>query len=180
MAILNARALNKYCVEMSDDIVKLEFALNKKDKAPISFKSVVKSMVSTLEEFDLHLAGVAPTNNPYFYNPNKPIQTDKFIVGDLICVSPNTDLLFDENLKLKEDYDYTLQHLHKYSGIVRLDYILASFKHYTNKGGAVDFRNEEREQTAIKYLKEKWQTDVRDNTKRPNEILLKWCKRSSH
>jgi hypothetical protein len=133
-------------------------------------------MLGAMRVTGLHLAGVAPTSNPYFSDPNKRIVTHKFIVGDLIIVSPETDLRFDENLKLKEDYDYTLQHLHRYGGAARVDSIMAMFKHRTNPGGAVAFRTAEREQEAISYLKAKWPGEIRDNPRRENEILMKWRK----
>lgn len=51
--------------------------------------------------------------------------------------------------------------------------MLFEFQHYSNKGGAVSYRDEQEEQRNIALLKEKWGTAVRDNPKRKNEILLK-------
>ena len=45
--------------------------------------------------------GVAPTANAFYFNPNRPVKTAAFIVGDFIYVHPNPRF-FDENLKLKE------------------------------------------------------------------------------
>ena len=47
-----------------------------------------------------------------------------------------------------------------------------SFKHYSNKGGAVDYRTTKLEQETINYLVKKWGDCIRLNTKRENEILL--------
>ena len=86
----------------------------------------------------------------------------------------DTALRFDKSMRLKEDYDYTLQHLAANGRVARLDWILPEYQHYTNEGGAVAYRSPDEEQKAIAHLKEKWGPVIADNPKRPNEILLKW------
>lgn len=93
-------------------------------------------------------------------------------MGDFILVHP-CKLFFDEQMKLKEDYDYTMAHIYEFGGVARCNAILAHFAHRSNAGGAVDFRTAEREQEAIAHLKKKWGAYIQDNPKRPNEILLK-------
>ena len=89
----------------------------------------------------------------------------------MIFVKP-CDVFFDEKLSLKEDYDYTLQHLQKYGNCFRYQKYLFTFDHYTNKGGAVDYRTNDEEQKTIRYLMSKWGDKIRLNTKRKNEILI--------
>lgn len=173
-AINDGAAEGAYTVEFSDDLTGVAYAVDKKRTEALSVPDALRMMLGALRVTHFHLAGVAPTSNPYFSDPEKRIVTHKFVVGDLIMVSPETDLRFDEELKLKEDYDYTLQHLHTYGGVARVDSIMAVFKHRTNPGGAVAFRTAEREQQAIAYLKAKWPGDIRDNPRRENEILMKW------
>lgn len=175
-AINDGSAQGAYTVEFSDDLTGLAYAVDKKLTEALTASEAIIMVLGAMKVTGLHLGGVAPTSNPYFSDPNKRIHTHKFIVGDFIIISPDTDLRFDENLKLKEDYDYTLQHLHRYGGAARVDSIMATFKHRTNPGGAVAFRNAEREQEAIAYLKAKWPHDIRDNPRRENEILMKWRK----
>ena len=40
-------------------------------------------------------------------------RTNLFVVGDFIVVDVGTDLRFDTSMVLKEDYDYTAQHLQR-------------------------------------------------------------------
>ena len=65
-----------------------------------------------------------------------------------------THLRFNENLSLKEDYDYTVQHIKEYGGVVRCFQILAQWKHYTNEGGAVAYRTDEEDKRNIILLRE--------------------------
>jgi len=85
-------------------------------------------------------------------------------------IKPNP-LRFDEQLTLKEDYDYTLQHI-KHIGTIRYQKYLFTFEHYSNKGGAVEIRNSNEEQRNIKILFAKWGNKIRLNQKRNNEILI--------
>lgn len=161
------------CIMVEDDLKSLSLAFSKKKKMPIDLVSAIELLVFALKEYpEYYLAGVAPTPNLFYFNPEKIISTRNFIVGSLIAIK-KTDLFFDSSLTLKEDYDYTLQHIKKYGGVVRCNNIIAHFEHYANKGGVVGYRNSEREQENINKLKTKWGSNVKDNPRRPNEILLK-------
>lgn len=172
----DAWALDVPALELSDDLKKFEEAYFEPTKGkcvsrPIGFDTAVVRMLKALLDTRAKLCGVAPTNNAFYFNPKRPVHTRAFIVGDMILVKPS-DIFFDEGLKLKEDYDYTLQHLKKFGRIARCDGVLAHFAHRTNSGGACAFRTAEREQEAIAFLKNKWGGLIKDNAKRPNEILL--------
>ncbi len=161
---------------MSDDMTKIQQAyLNgegKKKAKDIAFFEMVEAMHDALFETGAKLAGVAPTNNPFYWNPKKPVHACAFIVGDLNLVQP-CKLFFDLKFKLKEDYDYTLAHLTDYGTVARCDDMLAGFAHRSNEGGAVAVRTPELEQEMITLLRKKWgEKAIRDNSKRPNEILL--------
>lgn len=162
------------CVQISDDLSKLKFLINKEGKnivtSELSFQNALGYMEHELNKTPYKLAGVAPTPNAFFYH--KEFSANLFIVGDFIMIKP-TELRFDENLSLKEDYDYTVQHLKTYGGVLRCNRILATFAHRTNKGGAVEYRTAEKEQQNIAYLMAKHPDEFRLNPLRPNEILLK-------
>lgn len=158
------------CLQVSDDLKKISRWESKTSAREITFDEAAKELLGSLEMNDYRLAGCAPTDNPFYGNGGT--SRNLFIVGDLILVKP-CELLFDTGFRLKEDYDYTCQHVLRYGGAQRLNYILPSFEHRTNEGGAVTVRTPEEEQKAIARLKEKWPGWIKDNPKRPNEILLK-------
>lgn len=158
-------------IQLSDDLKKLEFAVTPKEKRLMSFEECASVMLSSCESAGAMLAGVAPTSNAFFFNPKKPVSTNSFIVGDMILVRKNP-LRFDENMRLKEDYDYTLQHLRKYGVVARANAILATFVHRSNPGGACDYRTSSLEQEMIALLRSKWPGMIRDNPRRKDEILL--------
>lgn len=164
---------NLFCVQISDDLQNLKYykSVASEKAEPISFDFAVTRLIAQLRASDAYLGGVAPTTNRFFLS--RVFSNDTFIVGDFIVVRP-TPLRFDERMTLKEDYDYTLQHLVKYGRVFRDNMVMAEFKHRTNKGGAVDYRTSELEKENINYLKMKWGKLIVDNPKRKDEVLLKW------
>ena len=163
------------CIQLSDDLKKLRRAISNKNKeaAQISFAAAVDTLATAAQANGARLAGCAPTDNAFYFNPDKPVHSTAFIVGDFILVYP-CQLRFDDELPLKEDYDYTLNHLSAFGRVARCNSILASFAHRTNAGGAVAYRTDALEQQAIQHLKSKWGDAIKDNPRRPNEILMRW------
>lgn len=152
------------CVQMPDDFTGLKHM----DGTPHSVAWAIAEMEGALDESSLMMAGVATTNNPFYAKDR--INYRAFICIDLALIRPNP-LRFDENMRLKEDYEYTAQHLATYGGVARCDYILPNFGHKTT-GGVSDIRNSETEQEAIAYLMDKWPGMFRRNSRRENEVLM--------
>jgi hypothetical protein len=174
-AILNdAFEIGVPAVQFNDDVTSLKrvtFLEGKKRGVHISFEESVQMMLSALEQTGVKLAGIAPTANPLNWDPRKPVNTRNFIIADFTVCLP-TELRYDINMAIKEDYDYTLQHIHKYGGVARCNEVLSDFKH-KSAGGVTDVRTAALEQAMIRYLKNKWGSVIKDNPRRPNEILLK-------
>lgn len=158
------------CIQVSDDLRRLKLVTLEAVR-PLSFQQAARLLLSGLG--DARLAGCAPTDNPFYVDRANPIRRHHFVVGDLIAVAPCM-LRFDTRLRLKEDYDYTLQHLATYGLVHRRDDILASFLHRDNAGGAAGYRTRALEQESIAYLKDKWPGRIVDNPRRANEVLLRW------
>jgi len=164
-------SFNKICIELSDDLesIMVNDFTGKRTKKFCTVLDVLENILPKFIDSKYYLSGFPPTNNPFF--ALKPVDINKFIVGDFLIIKP-TELRFDKNLKLKEDYDFCLQFMEKMGGCIRYADYLMSFKHYSNKGGAVDYRTSNLEQQTISYLLGKWGGCIKLNTKRKNEILL--------
>tara|TARA_R110002020_G_scaffold22277_2_gene75164 strand:- start:796 stop:1476 length:681 start_codon:yes stop_codon:yes gene_type:complete len=168
-ALEHAFKQNKICIQLSDDIKKVKLNKNFYQLKEIQLDVAIKDIVNKFKQIKgVYLMGVPPTDNYFF--ANKLVVENKFCIGDMLFVKPN-ELRFDKQLTLKEDYDYTLQHIQK-AKVLRYQKYLFTFKHYSNKGGAVDIRNDKEEEKNIMILKSKWGDKVRLNTKRKNEILI--------
>lgn len=168
-ALDHAQKTGVYCVQLSDDIKRARVNSNFGEKADVDLDDAINELVAECAASPYNLVGIPPTSNDFFAQKRTVI--NQFVIGDLFVAKP-CDIRFDERLTLKEDYDFTMQHVTN-GGVMRHQRMLFEFQHYSNKGGAVSYRDEQEEQRNIALLKEKWGTAVRDNPKRKNEILLK-------
>jgi hypothetical protein len=168
-ALNHAFNLNNICVQLSDDIKKVVINKNFGEHKKVDLDFAIKDIVSKFNQIKgVKLLGVPPTDN--FFFANKIVSINTFCIGDMLFVKPS-DIRFDTQLTLKEDYDFTLQH-RELGDVIRYQKYLFTFEHYSNKGGAVDVRNDKEEQRNIMILKSKWGGKVRLNPKRKNEILI--------
>ncbi len=171
VALEAAFALGLPCL-MSDDDLKVLKVLGEDGKAHHSdFERYVTDFLKTAETTQAKLVGVAPTNNP-FYGSMK-VSQNSFIIASLMMVFPS-ELRFDETCSMREDYDLTLQHLAKFGKVARCDWLLPEYQHYTNSGGLLGIRNEERNLALNNRLKEKWGAIIKDHPRRAGEITMRW------
>jgi len=203
-ALDEARRQGCACVEMSDDLKKCEIVragdaladfhdegrwtkpkdlkaanaagANKVEITPVAGAAM---LLALLRATDRRLAGCYPNANPGLAAGVPPVGDHHFIVGDFLVIDvQRTELRFDERLMLKEDYDYTAQHMHEYGAVCRSNRVLCLFEHYTNAGGAVDVRSDAREQHAIQLIHHKWPGAFRKHgTRGANEIQFCWDQR---
>jgi len=171
-ALEYANAEGKYCLMLDDDLVKIKM-FQTIGETEIAFFELVAEMYNVLKGTPLYLAGVASTNNRYFYHPEKPLGLKHFCGGWCTLTKTGSKPRYDAALRTKEDYDITLQHIKEYGGVCRINYLSPEFKHWNNPGGVVDYRTTDVEQASIKYLEAKWGRAIRRNTMRPDEILLR-------
>ena len=158
------------CVQVDDDLVKVTLNnLDGKKGRQVSFKAGLSTFLDFAHDCPAKLVGIPPTDNPYFSKGET--HQNGFIIGSFMLCKP-THLRFDEKLRLKEDYDYTLQHIKEYGGVTRFNGLLWTFKHYTNEGGAVAVRSTRVEQEMILYLLRKWNGAVRPHPRRENEVVI--------
>jgi len=161
----------EWLVMMDDDLKKIDFVESKTKTSEITLPNALEFMVKSLKATKfLKFAGISPIAKIFYYN--KPESFTNFIPGNISIIHPDNEIRYDENLRTKEDYDFTLQHIKKYGGALRCNRILATFQHYTNAGGFTDIRSLEIENESILYLMKKWGTAIRLNKKRAGEILM--------
>lgn len=160
------------CVQLSDDLGSIKLVNEDKTTDPIELHEAIAFLQAATSTVGARLAGVAPVANAFYINPAKAIRTRHFILGDFMFITPS-EPRFDTALQLKEDYDFTAQHIREYGAVARCDVVMAQFAHRSNRGGAVSYRTPALEQEAIQYLISKWGAAIVPNTKRENEILFK-------
>jgi len=71
-----------------------------------------------------------------------------------------SELRYDEELPLKEDYDFTLQNIKKYGGCLRVNFANYNVKQSEQIGGCADYRNLAYEKEQFFALQKKWGKDI--------------------
>jgi len=202
MILNDAKARGKVAVEISDDIGKwVYYNVGKQNysgqtdfkKANNDLLGSPKHVVSPLAAAQFILAkmrsdpdkprlgGVFPTQNPAMALGTSEFGKRHFILGDFF-VAELSPCRFDENLTLKEDYDYTCQHIKTHGSVLRCHRLFLQVKHATNAGGAVAARDAkgQKERKNIAILQQKWPGVFKANTSRKtgeagvSEVRMNW------
>lgn len=198
LALKLAQEAGKPCVQISDDIDRISFASSQHDgpnwTKPGSLQVANQRAkeattaacalglcaryvdAQTRASGPAKLGGTYPCGNPGQALGGPVVGAEHFIVGDFIVVQPDA-IRFDEAMTLKEDYDFTCQHIYKHGRVARCNRLLILAQHYVNAGGAVAVRNTAREAANIKHLRTKWPGVFLGSPRGPSEVRLIWAKR---
>lgn len=175
-AIKDARIYNLPSIQVSDDLRSLKRVKFSEDKKhivyPVEFEHVCETMLNELKNKGFIYGGVAVTTNRLNYN-GEDFSYDKLIVCDLVCIMPS-NLEFDEEMALKEDYDFTITNLLEIGGVVRCNQFLCDFPHRDNSGGANTYRNLDSEDLATKKLISKRKGLIKKHSTREGQISLNY------
>jgi hypothetical protein len=94
------------------------------------------------------------------YHEHKPMGWKQYIGSPFSGHLKGSECRYDENLSLKEDYDMTLQHLQRYGGVLRLNYVYYEVKQAEQIGGCATYRNLKEEKRQFWELQRKWGKDI--------------------
>jgi hypothetical protein len=129
-------------------------------------------------DWGLKVWGLAMASDPRFYREFAPFVTQCVIGANIIGIIKNP-IRFDERLKVKEDYDYSMQHIYKYGGALRFNKFGINVIHLTNKGGCVDYRTKDTELDAYEILRKKYGENVVRKQNNHNFFRMESPRRSS-
>lgn len=167
-AVLEAAfADGRWAVQVNDDYRRSMWS----DKTPATLAEGIDAIVEAMAKRGAYFGGAASTPNPFFVR--RDVSDAHFILAQLMVFRPNP-LRFDNRMRLKEDYDMTLQHLDRYGQVCRLDRFLPTFTHNERKGGCGPYRTPAEEDRHVAMLLAKWPGKIVENPKRPHEVLIRW------
>lgn len=166
-----AFADNRYSVQCDDDLrsIKWMAAVGAKPER-IGCHDAIARVLAAMADTGALLGGRAITSNPLSYR--RPLTTVGFVNG-LLVVAPSPER-FDETLVTKADWDYTLQHLHAYGGVARVDALLMDFPYRKGRGGCEDYRTQQLLEEGAAALLDKWPDAVKASPTKPGELRLTW------
>lgn len=94
------------------------------------------------------------------YREYTPFGFLQYIGGPFQAHLKESEIRYDEDLPLKEDYDITLQHIQKYDGCLRINYAHYNVKQAEQAGGCATYRSLQKEKQQFFALQNKWGKDI--------------------
>lgn len=156
---------------LDDDIEGFEINVNGKLQklSGKHFITIVERMFFLAREYNSKLWSVYPVENAYFMEKTPIIKFNR----PVICVHGliTSDLRYDEEQTVKEDYMFVCDNFAKGYPTLRLENVTSNAKHWTNKGGCKDQWGTNAE--CMERVLKKYPQYVVKNPKREGEILLK-------
>lgn len=137
---------------------------------PFELEEIVEKMSILCDDWGYKLWGMAPVSDKQSNREGVPFNTLLFVGSPFHCHIKGSDIRYDEDLSLKEDYDITLQHIHRYNGVLRVNWLCYDVKQGMSgsgqTGGCATYRNMDNEVKQLKALEKKWGSSVvrRDKT----------------
>lgn len=165
------------CITCDDDPIRFKLANDDKTARQSTYDETAALILKRLYMTPFCMAGVAPTDNPFYFHPQRRVGTAHFCDGFFQAFKPEGVPRNLPEMRLKEDYELTCQHINMYGGVVRCNDILVEFRQRTNAGGCVSYRTAELEEEMARLLIEKWPGVFRLNPKRENgktQVLMRW------
>lgn len=134
------------------------------------FQELCESIAILCKDFGFYYFGLNCVTDKGAYREHTPISTNKYIGGPFQGFLKGNTLRYDESLNLKEDYDMTLQNLHKYNGCLRANFASYDVKQAEQIGGCASQRNSKEEERQFNLLQKKWGSRIiqKDNTSKRN------------
>lgn len=113
--------------------------------------------------------GLYPVNNAFYMS--KGYASRSVVIGTFFAVV-NTDLRFDREMTVKEDYEYSCKAIRRYGAFVRLNNFACDAQH-KSKGGCEElWSNTAEMQRTARRLAGLYPDIVKLNAKKPGEITM--------
>lgn len=119
-----------------------------------------ESLTILCNDFGYYSFGLNCVIDKGAYREHSPFSTTKFIGAPFHGIMKGNECIYDEEIPLKEDYDWTLQNLKKYKGLLRCNFASYNVKQAEQKGGCSSMRNLKEEERQFILLQKKWGSKI--------------------
>jgi glycosyltransferase involved in cell wall biosynthesis len=124
------------------------------------------------EQIKQKIWGVKTESAPRSVYPYKPIRLKSYVTASCMGIVNDGEFYFDEDFKVKEDYEICLRHIVKYGEILQFGYVHWENEHWSTEGGCRDYRTVDIEKDAIKRLVKMYPGMVRSAKRKANIFTI--------
>ena len=125
------------------------------------------------EQIGYKIWGVKTESAPRSMYPYKPINFKTYITASCMGLINDGEFYFNEDFKVKEDYEICLRHIQKYGGVLGVRYLHWENEHWVTDGGCKDYRTVSNERDAIKKLNKLYPGMISGAERKANEFTVK-------
>lgn len=122
---------------------------------------IIDNAVVMLQDIGFKLFGFNVQYDPRFVRSNRPFTFYLPILGPFSLII-KSNLRYDETLPLKEDYDFFLQNVEKFGGVLRMNPVVYMCDHQKMAGGCQAYRTRKKEEDNMELLIKKWGSNIID------------------
>ena len=124
-----------------------------------SIEALIRNGFQMAEDVGTPMWGLNLQVDPRFYREYSPFAFLSPVLGPFVALK-DCPIRYDEDLWLKEDYDYFLRVIHKYHRVLRFNKYHYKVDHFDEAGGVVGQRNLPEEVRQLNRLQQKWGSAV--------------------
>lgn len=170
----------KWVVFIDDDVKNAGYMKMSEEKAKkieirdedFWFNEFLKAFDLT-EQMGYKMWGLKTESSPRSVYPYKPFLTRTYLTASCMGMVNDGEFYFDEEYKVKEDYEICLRHIEKYGGICGIRYIHWENEHWDTDGGCKDYRTVQVERDAIKKLIKRYPGMIAKAKRKANQFTIK-------
>ena len=151
------------CIIIVDDDCKYVGRWSKQEKYKFNQEELLEFSESSsvlCKELGYKHWGVNCVTDKGAYMEHTPLGFLQYIGSPFSAHLKESQIRYDEDLPLKEDYDMTLQHIQKYGGSLRFNFAHYDVKQAEQSGGCASMRNMQKEKQQFFALQNKWGKDI--------------------
>jgi len=155
-------------VIIDDDIASFQYWQDSKAVKLVGDHAMehIESMCIVAKDFGSPVFGVNPASDKGGYREYTPFSTTSYCSGSFHAFVLPTICEYDEDIPLKEDYDYTIQLCNIHRIMLRFNQYHLIKNDHGNVGGCADYRTMSREREQMGLFQRKWGRHiVREDTR---------------
>lgn len=124
------------------------------------------------EQLNYKIWGTRTESSPRGTYPYKPILTKSYVTASCMGIINDGEYYFNEEYKVKEDYEICLRHIRDKGGILAIRYLHWENEHWQKDGGCKDYRTIDMERDAIKKLMKEYPDMIRSAKRKANTFTI--------
>jgi hypothetical protein len=170
---------NKWVVFIDDDVENAGYTKlheTKSQKIEIKQENIWLNefikLFDITEQLNYKIWGIKTEAAPRSVYPYKPINLKSYITASCMGIINDGEYYFDEDFKVKEDYEICLRHIVNKGGILAARFLHWENNHWDKDGGCKDYRTIQIEKNCIKKLIEMYPGMIRSAKRKANIFTI--------